>query len=104
MPRHVRDAKLSTREARSRLKVQGKPHWRLIEPGLHLGYRRLAGRSGTWCVRRYVGNQRYAVETLSTVADDYGDADGVTVMSFRQAQRAVLASKPKVASDALTVR
>jgi integrase len=96
MPRHVRDAKLSSREARSRLKVQGKPHWRLIEPGLHLGYRRLANKPGTWCVRRYVGQQTYAVETMrGVVADDYEDADGKTVLNFIQAQKEALRHKPK---------
>lgn len=96
MPRHVRDAKLSSREARSRLKVQGKPHWRLIEPGLHLGYRRLAGKPGTWVVRRYVGQQTYTVETIKgAVADDYGEADGKTILSFIQAQKEALKHKPK---------
>jgi integrase len=96
MPRHVRDAKLSSREARSRLKVQGKPHWRLIEPGLHLGYRRLANKPGTWCVRRYVGQQTYTLETIKgAVADDYGDADGKTILSFIQAQKEALKHKPK---------
>jgi hypothetical protein len=96
MPRTVRDAKLDTREARTRLKVQGKPHWRLLEPGLHLGYRRLHQRPGTWCVRRYVGEQTYTVEAITgVVADDYADADGRTVLSFAQAQKRALASKPK---------
>ena len=39
MARTVRDAQLESREARSRLEARGKPHYRLIEPGLHLGYR-----------------------------------------------------------------
>ncbi len=46
MARQVRDAKLSTREARSKLSVQHVPHWRLIHEGLHLGYRKGA-RAGT---------------------------------------------------------
>jgi integrase len=96
MARSLRDAQLDTRQARARLKVQGKPHWRLIEPGLHLGYRRLAGRPGTWCVRRYVGSQSYTVETLKgIVTDDYADADGETVLNFKQAQREALKHKPK---------
>ena len=41
MARSLRDSRLETREARLRLKPRGKPYWRLIEPGLHLGYRRL---------------------------------------------------------------
>src|SRR5262249_14860289 len=87
----------------ARLKVRGKPHWRLIEPGLHLGYRRLSGKPGTWCVRRYIGEQTYTVEALKgVVADDYADADGRTVLSFAQAQREVQKHKGK--AGPLTVR
>jgi integrase len=103
MARTLRDANLGTREARLRLAVRSKPYYRLIEDGLHLGYRRLGGRSGTWCVRRYVGAQSYAVEALDAVADDFADADGKMVMSFKQAQRAVLASKPRPDAGAPTV-
>src|SRR5262245_11396472 len=98
MPRSLRDAALGTREARLRLKVHDKPYWRLIEPGLHLGYRRLKGRSGSWCQRRYLGRNAYVVESLGAVADDYAEADGETVLDFKQAQRRVLASKPKAPS------
>jgi integrase len=101
--RTLRDTKLESREARSRLKVRDRPYWRLIEPELHLGYRRLAGRPGTWCVRRYVGSQTYKVEKLAgVVADDFADADGVTVLSFAQAQHAALTRKPR-APGPLTV-
>jgi integrase len=104
MARTLRDSKLDAREARLRLKVRGKPYWRLIEPGLHVGYRRLAGRPGSWCVRRYVGSQTYAVETLGGMADDYSEANGSDVLDFKQAQRRALASKPKVEAGALTVK
>jgi integrase len=103
MARTLRDANLGSREGRTRLKVQGRPYWRLIEPGLHLGYRRLAGRPGTWCVRRYNGAQSYTVSALKGVADDNSDADGQTVLSFAQAQQAALAHKPQAAGP-VTVR
>jgi integrase len=110
MARTLRDSKLDSREARTRLPVRGKPYWRLIEPGLHLGYRRLAGRPGTWSVRRYVGKQNYTVKALKgvtdddcAVADDYAEADGRTVLNFKQAQRKALENKPKV-SGPLTVK
>lgn len=103
LARTLRDTNLGTREARLRLKARPKPYWRLIEPGLHLGYRRLAGRSGPWCKRRGLGAQRYKVEGLGAVADDYATADAVTVLTFQQAQRAVLASKPASEVSALTV-
>src|SRR5579871_6939381 len=94
MPRQVRDSNLETRTARGRLKVQHKPYFRLIEPGLHIGYRKLTSGPGTWVVRRYDGVGRYAVENLRTgqgalvLADDFDDADGERVLSFAQAQKA----------------
>jgi integrase len=103
MARTLRDSNLGSREARLRLKVRGKPYWRLIEPGLHVGYRRLASRPGSWCLRKYGGSQSYTVTSLGAVADDYGTADGTTVMTFAQAQRAVLDRKPKP-DGPLTVR
>jgi integrase len=103
VPRTLRDSNLGSREARLRLKVRGKPYARLIENGLHLLYRRLANRSGSWSVRRYVGAQRYVVEALDAVADDYGNANGHDILDFRQAQRCALNRKPKAAAGALTV-
>ncbi len=85
MARSVRDAKLDKPAARERLEARGKPHFRLLDPGLHLGYRRLKGAPGRWVVRYYVGEQSYAVETIAT-ADDFSQANGLDVLSFREAQ------------------
>lgn len=99
MARKVRDSNLETRSARGRLKVAAKPFFRLIEPGLHLGYRRLASGPGTWCVRRYGGKGRYTVENIRAadggfvVADDFSDADGVRVLTFGQAQERAKADR-----------
>src|SRR5215469_16317965 len=51
MARTVREASLATRSARLRLAINSKPYWRVIEQGLHLGYRRRA-TGGTWIVLR----------------------------------------------------
>jgi integrase len=95
MPRQTQDANIQTRAARARLPVRHKPFFRAVEPGLHLGYRKLAsGRPGMWIVRRYLGKGAYAVENLRTadralvLADDHGEADGVLVMTYVQATRA----------------
>ena len=85
MARTVRDSTMDSRAARSRLKVRGKPYWRTLEPGLHLGYRRPATGAGKWLARHYIGDERYEVETIA-VADDFSDPDGVAVLSFHQAQ------------------
>jgi integrase len=91
MARRTPDARLESRESRSRLASRGKPHYRLLEPGLHIGYRRLKGRkgrpavAGTWVARHYAGGQSYVVEKIGT-ADDFSDADGTVILSFAQAQ------------------
>ena len=84
MARTVRDAKLENRSARGALVVSGKPYYRSIDTGLHLGYRK-GKRSGKWVVRWYEGAGKYKLETIG-LADDVQDADGVTVFSFSQAQ------------------
>jgi integrase len=85
MARRVKDATLDSREARTKLKPRGKPYWRVIEPGLHLGYRRLKNRAGSWSARHYMGDQAYEVEAIGT-ADDLSDADGVAILSYWEAQ------------------
>jgi integrase len=85
MARRVKDKVIDSREARAKLKARGKPFYRLIEPGLHLGYRRLKGRAGTWVARHYIGEQKYEVEGIG-VADDLSDPDGIAVLSYWQAQ------------------
>jgi integrase len=85
MARTIRDALLDSRTARGRLKARGKPYWRGLEPGLHLGYRRPAVGAGKWLARHYVGDQKYEVETIA-VADDFSDSDGVAILGFHQAQ------------------
>jgi integrase len=100
--RSLRDSKLDTAAARLRLPVSGKPHWRLLDPGLHLGYRRLKGRSGTWVRRRYLGDEKYDTESIGT-ADDYGHADGQAVLTFRQAQERAR-GRPTVKAGPFTVR
>jgi integrase len=85
MARKVKDKALDSREARGKLPARGKPFYRSIERGLHLGYRRLKGRAGTWWARHYIGKQAYTVESIGA-ADDLSDADGVAILSYWQAQ------------------
>jgi integrase len=110
MAKRVRDATMDSKAARERLRVRGKPYYRQIERGLHLGYRRLKGKAGTWVARHYAGEQSYQVESLGT-ADDFSDADGIKVLTYYQAveaARARMAARTKVAegvtATAVTVR
>src|SRR5258708_27194862 len=86
MARTVRDALLDTRTARSRLKPAGKPYFRSLEHGLHLGYRKPLSGPGKWIARHYIGNQSYETEVIAA-ADDFSDADDIAILDYRQAQQ-----------------
>ena len=81
MARRIRDPKLETPTARDKLQLSGKPYYgRPLAEGLHLGYRK--NRSGgKWVVRRYLGDEKYVVETIAA-ADDRQDANGDTILTF----------------------
>lgn len=83
MARTVRDAKLDSRAARTKLAL-GKRHYRAIDSGLHLGFYRGA-TGGTWLARMYVGAGKYTLEAIGR-ADDALDADGDVILNFAQAQ------------------
>jgi integrase len=84
--RTVRDAKIETREGRRKLLPRGKPYYRLIEQGEHLGYRKPKQGPGQWLARHYVGGPKDYEFTPIGHADDLSDADGVLIRSFKQAQ------------------
>jgi integrase len=86
MARTVKDANLATGEARRRLKARGKPYYRVVDEGLHIGYRKPRSGAGKWVVRLYQGGQSYTVETIA-LADDVSDANDATILNFSQAQR-----------------
>jgi integrase len=86
MARTVREASLANRAARFRHAVCGKPYWRVLDQGLHLGYRRRA-TGGSWIARRRLDSGQYR-ESVIALADDLQDADGAEVLDFSQAQAA----------------
>ncbi len=86
MARRVRDVTLESKSARAALKVRGKPYYRAIGPGLHIGYRK-GKKGGRWVARLYAGDGNYRVEALADT-DDMLDANGETVLDFWQAQEA----------------
>ena len=84
MARTVRDTRLETRAARSRLAINHEPYWRSIVRGSHLGYRK-GKRGGMWLARFRPDGGSYVKKSLGK-ADDVLDADGVAALSFAQAQ------------------
>lgn len=86
MGRKVKDTSLDTREARRKLKQRHEPYWRLIDGGLHLGYRK-GPRGGVWIARVFRGGH-YLKESIAS-ADDILDANGLNVLDFGQAQQKV---------------
>jgi integrase len=85
MARTVKDTNLEKAAARTRLEARRKPYWRVLESGLHLGYRRTKEGGGSWVARRFIGDGKYK-EHVFGVADDLQGADGVTILSFSDAQ------------------
>ena len=84
MARTVRDAKLETREQRSK-RTPKLRHFRDIGDGVALCYRRgAADASGTWSARIRDVSGRYVLRSLG-VADDYLPSDGARVLTYRQA-------------------
>jgi integrase len=83
MPRALRSAKLETRSARQKLPVSGKPIYKQIGPGLHLGFRKNKS-GGRWVMRQSAGTGQYRVEVIGA-ADDVLHADGHSVLDFFQA-------------------
>ncbi|NQV87421.1 MAG: tyrosine-type recombinase/integrase, partial [Woeseiaceae bacterium] len=87
MGRQVRDYRLGSPEARSKLAKQHNPYWREIIPGLHIGYRK-GVRGGVWIGRKYLGAGKYEKWRLG-IADDIVDSDGVDVLTFTEADAKV---------------
>jgi hypothetical protein len=65
-------------------RISASARQRVSDEGLHLGYRK-GQAAGKWVVRHYAGEQSYTLETIGT-ADDTIDPDGMTILSFAQAQ------------------
>ena len=108
MPRKVRSG-LETRTARLKRSVAKKPEFAKIGLGIGLGYRRNA-TAGTWVVRVADGEGSNWTKAIGS-ADDYEEADGLTIFNYWQAQeraRAVAAAGKGGAlvinEKALTVR
>ncbi len=84
MARAIRNAKLVTRSARTKLRSRREPYWTVISEGCALGYRR-GSRGGTWIgkFRDDTGKRHY---DAIGAADDAREPDGLSVFSFAQAQ------------------
>jgi integrase len=84
MARAVRNARLNTRSARTKLAARREPYWTVISAGCALGYRR-GVNGGTWiCKFRDDGGRRHYMAIGA--ADDARDPDGLSVLSFGEAQ------------------
>jgi integrase len=84
MARTVKNTKIDSRSARSKLAWRREPYWTVISAGCAIGYRKGA-KGGTWIARLRGddGSQHY--DALGA-ADDARDADGLTCFTFPQAQ------------------
>jgi len=83
MARLARNSKLDTRSARAKLAHNKGGYWQPLTKGRALGYRK-GPKGGRWLMRVIDENGRHE-EALGD-ADDFLDADGVTIFDYAQAQ------------------
>lgn len=83
LARTVRNAKLDTRSARSKLPARKSGYWVPISRGFALGYRK-GPKGGVWLARLIDSNGRREVSLGS--ADDALDPDGERILDYGQAQ------------------
>ena len=83
MGRQVNEAPITTKNARARLPARKAPHWRAIDRGAHVGYRKGAN-GGTWIVRYRRPDRTYVTKAIGA-ADDALEPDGETVLDYSQA-------------------
>ena len=77
-------ARIENRTQRAKLSA-GKRHWHVLEKKLAVGWRRPArGGAGSWYVRAQIDGE-HKLAALGT-SDDLANADGVTVLDWKQAQ------------------
>jgi len=96
MARTVRNAKLDTRSARANLPQQKAPHWMPITRSFSIGYRKGA-KGGVWLAKLVIADFRQ--EKTIGPADDALDPNGVTVLSYAQAQEKAREWKARIESE-----
>lgn len=97
MARTVRSTPLETRAARLRLKPRKKPYRQSsAKAGLHLGYRRIDKKNGSWVAFTYQGASGEYRERAFAQADDYSDADGSEVIAYFDAMTRIAGEAPPV--------
>ena len=101
-------SKIATREQRKKLKAAGKPYYEAFERGLDFGYRKNQ-HGGSWVLRRYIGQKRYAVETIGAADDDPAEAKALAFHEARDKARSLAqerADEARIASlgPVVTVR
>ena len=106
MARTVRGGRLETRTARLKLTPRSRGYWAsTAKPGLHLGYRRLKDRNGTWIARTYQGKSGTYAHKAFAQADDFSESDGDEVLTYFEAAQRIAGEAPPVRhSSAYTVQ
>lgn len=89
MSRAAIDARIQDRTPRARLAVRKRPYWRQLSEGAFLGYYR-GTLKGSWVAKYHDATTgAYVTGTLGEADDDL-DADGRTILTYKQAFDAAL--------------
>jgi len=93
-----RNYRLESRDARAKLKPNKEPYWHQINTGLFLGYYK-GKKSAVWFVRRKTNEGKYQKIRIG-LADDYQDANGISVYDYKQAHRLAIHRDDHAVKDA----
>ncbi len=88
MTRSIRDSKLDTVSGRAKLAAAPDPYWLPMAKNQSIGYRKPKKGAGTWQARLYWPESGTFTKKALGAADDFQSFDGVTVLSWEQAQAA----------------
>lgn len=87
MGRRVNQAEITTKNARKGLPIRKPPHWRAIDRGAHIGYRK-GFDGGTWVGRYRRPDGTYVTKAFGA-ADDKLKANGRKILDHTQALRKI---------------
>lgn len=90
----LKEAAITTRNARAKLEQQGRPYWRAIDAEIHLGYRK-GKRAGVWVVRWPIGAGQYHQAAVGPADDEIS----VGTFSYDQAVKRAIEIVTEIRRD-----
>ena len=86
MARTVRNAKIDTRSARTKLTQRREPYWAVLTQGCAIGYRK-GKNSGSWIARWRGSDQKQHYHAIGAADDNLNQEEsGTAILAYKEAQ------------------